>query len=157
MEKTEMLHELCKELMKELETVNEKISRAGGMSAGDLETVDKLTHAIKSLKTTIAMMEADDDGGYSGRYMMPRYYGGMSYADGRSDGRGGSRSYNDGRSYARGRMNAQRDSMGRYSRGDGYSYADGMEEMLGELEDMLPELSGDKRSKAQRLIDELRR
>ena len=67
--------------------------------------IDALTHAIKSIKTTMAMMEADSD---------------HSYARGRG-------------SYARGR-NARRDSMGRYSREQGYSMAnDGMIMELREL------------------------
>ena len=153
-EKTEMLHELCSTLMEELEDVNKKIDKAGGMSAGDLETVDKLTHALKSVKTTIAMMEADEDG-YSGGYM-PRWYP-YSYADGMGGNMGG------GKSYARGRgSNAKRDSMGRYSsrgysRNDGYSYADSMDSLLTEMREMLPGLSDEKRRKAEQLMDELRR
>ena len=135
-EKLKTLHELCETISKELEDVNEKIRRGGGMSAGDLETVDKLTHALKSIKTTIAMMEAED--GYSGNYPMTRYY------------------YNDGRSYARGRTNARRDSMGRYSRNNGYSYADGMDELLDEMQEMIPGLSEEKRRKAEQLMNELR-
>ena len=163
--KIETLHKLCGALMEELEDYAKKIEKSDGMNAGDLEAVDKLSHALKSVKTTIAMMEADSgENGYSGRYMprMGAYYGpgGMSYAD---DGRGnrggssnrGSGSY-EGRSYAR---NQSRDSMGRYSREGysqaGYSYADGMEELLGEMRDMLPGLSEEKRRKAERLIAEL--
>ena len=49
------LHETCETLSRELGEANEKIKRAGGkLSAGDLEYIDKLTHAIKSVKTTIA-------------------------------------------------------------------------------------------------------
>lgn len=136
-EKIRMMHELCNTLTDELEELNEKIRKAGGMSAGDLETVDKLAHSIKSLKTTIAMMEAD--GGYSGGYMphMGTYTDnrGMSYR---------------GRSYA-----TKRDSMGRYSR-RGYSYADGMDELIDEMEQMLPGLSDEKRRKAETLMRELR-
>lgn len=72
---------------------------------GELEYLDKLTHAIKCVKTTVAMLEAQEGGdGYSQRY-----------------------SYDEGSSYARGRRNAPRDSMGRYSGDDGssYGYIDG--------------------------------
>lgn len=131
MDKTEILHELCEALMEELETIAEKI-RKGGMSAGDLETVDKLSHALKSIKTTIAMMEADE--GYSGEYR-PRY---GTYHDPRNN-----------MSYAR-----KRDSMGRYSR-RGYSYADNMDGLLDEMREMLPELPDEKRRKAEKLMDEL--
>lgn len=131
MDKTEILHELCEALMEELETIAEKI-RKGGMSAGDLETVDKLSHALKSIKTTIAMMEADE--GYSGEYR-PRY---GTYHDPRNN-----------MSYAR-----KRDSMGRYSR-RGYSYADNMDGLLDEMREMLPDLPDEKRRKAEKLMDEL--
>ena len=131
MDKTEILHELCEALMEELETIAEKI-RKGGMSAGDLETVDMLSHALKSIKTTIAMMEADE--GYSGEYR-PRY---GTYHDPRNN-----------MSYAR-----KRDSMGRYSR-RGYSYADNMDGLLDEMREMLPELPDEKRRKAEKLMDEL--
>ena len=84
------LHELCETLSAEIAEYNDKIRAAGGkMSAGDLETLDKLTHALKSVKSVIAM--ADD--GYSSRYP----YDGGVYR---------------GRSYAR------RDMRGRYSRND---------------------------------------
>lgn len=117
------LHETCETLSRELGEANEKIKRAGGkMSSGDLEYLDRLTHAIKSVKTTIAMMEAED-GGESG-YYMPMY--GRSY-NGRSYGRGDS--------YAR-----HRDSMGRYtSRRGGMSYDDGMVEELRDLMDRAPD------------------
>ena len=134
MDEIRMLHELCGALFEQLKPVKEKIVK-GGMSTGDLEAVDKMTHAIKSIKTITAMMEAEDEG-YSDAYM-PR----MSY-----EGRGG-RSYNDGRSYegrsyARGRQ--RRDSMGRYS---GYSYD------TEELRDMLHDLPEHERKK---LLDEVR-
>lgn len=78
-------------LMKELE----KYSKKGELSAGSLEIIDKLTHAIKSIDTIMAM----EDSGYSNE-------SGYSYARGRGVG-------------------ARRDSTGRYSRRDGMSYEDG--------------------------------
>lgn len=120
--KTEMLRSLCEALTAELEEYSKKIEKADKMSAGDLEAVDKLSHALKSIKTTIAMMEAD--GGYSERYVprMGAYYG------------------PGGMSYARGRTNARRDSMGRYSREGGYSYAtDGVMDEMRNLAAQLPE------------------
>lgn len=102
----EDLEEMCEVLAEELNKTNDKLEKSGGqISAGDIEYIDKLTHGIKSIKTTIAMMESDSD---------------HSYARGRG-------------SYARGR-NARRDSMGRYSREQGYSMAnDGMVMELREL------------------------
>lgn len=68
------LNELCDVLGDELVEVNDKL-RGGKMSAGDLDYVDKLTHAIKSIKTTIAM-EGSDYSGDDGRYMYGRSYRG---------------------------------------------------------------------------------
>lgn len=132
--KLETLHKLCEALMEELEDYSKKIEKSDGMSAGDLEAVDKLTHALKSVKTTIAMMEASEDGnsyrgGNSNR-------GGMSYARG---GRGG-RSNNP---------------MGRnqYSRDGGYSYAGDFQSALQEAMNAAPD--DHIREKLQRIMDEI--
>lgn len=144
------LHEMCEVLSRELGEANEKVRKNGGkLSGSDLEYIDRLTHAIKSIKTTITMMEAEEDGGYSGR-MMP-YYGRMSYADGDNEN-GMSMT---GRSYARGR-GARRDSMGRYSRG-GYSYADNMDALLDEMRGMMGDLPEEKRREVQRFVDKMDR
>lgn len=83
---------LCDEL--------DEITKKGELSAGSLDTVDKLTHSIKSIDTIMAMNENYSEDGYS---------------------MNGYNSYNDNNSYARGRgRNARRDSMGRYT-SDGYS------------------------------------
>ncbi len=146
-EKLNTLYDLCEVISRELEDVNQKIrSAGGGMSAGVLELVDKLTHALKSIKTTIAMMESE---GYSNR-AYPMAYRGRSYR-GRSyesDGYGGM-------SNARGRVN---NPMGRnqYSR-DGYSYAESMDELLEDMRGMMHTLPEDKRRTAERLVDELSR
>lgn len=144
----ENLYELCETVEDELKKSNEKIRKAGGeLTSGDVDYLDKLTHMLKSIKTTVAMLEYDNDG-YSNRYD-----GGMSYArDGRSGNRGGNR----GNSYARGRTgNVRRDSMGRYSRDGGYSYADGMEELLGEMRDMMGDMPADKQREIQRFIQKM--
>lgn len=170
--KIEMLHKLCEALTEELEEYSKKIEKADKMSAGDLEAVDKLSHALKSIKTTIAMMEADGgEDGYSGRYMP--YWGGMSYEGGMSNagGRGGNQggnrgggrggnsnaggnSYEGGSSYARGR-NARRDSMGRYSREGGYSYADEMEDAKEEIREAAMKLPDEHRRKIERALESL--
>ena len=94
------LHEMCETISNEIAEANDKIRSAGGkLSGSDLDYVDKLTHALKSIKTTIAMMESE--GSYDG-----------SYNDGMS-GTYGSRMYYPRGSYAR-----RRNSMGRYSRDD---------------------------------------
>ena len=110
------MHELLKlkeMLCDELKEYGEK----GDLTAGTLDVVDKLSHAIKNLDKII---EAYDDGEYSGR-MMPRYY----YDEGRG--------YADGRSYNRNeRSYARRDSRGRSSR-DGI--ADKLRELMNDAPD----------------------
>lgn len=134
-EKTEMLHELCDTISRELEEANEKIRKAGGtLSAGDVDYIDKLTHTLKSIKTTIAMIEAEEDGGYSGQYM-PHY--GRSYT---------------GTSYSRGRY-ARRDSMGRYA---GRMYMDD-DSMLSELHELMDKAPDDRtRRKLENFINEMK-
>jgi len=83
------LHKLKDMLCKELEKYGSK----NELTAGTLDVVDKLTHAIKNLDKII---DHDDEGEYSGEYsgrMFPPYY------------------YGENRSYA-----PRRDARGRYSR-----------------------------------------
>ena len=96
----EMLYELCEIITRDLEKSVDKIRKAGGeLSAGDVDYINKLTHSLKSVKTTIAMEEAENgysregsryDGSYRG------YHGGMSRDEG-SYGRGsGAKRYANG-------------------------------------------------------------
>ena len=122
---------LCDEL--------DEIARKPEMSAGDLETVHKLTDTIKNLDK-IEMLE---DGGYS------------RDGDWEMEGRG---SYERGASY-RGR---KRDSMGRYSR-DGrygpttrmYSRAEAKDDMMAKLEDMMGSASEQERAILRQAMDKL--
>lgn len=91
---------LCEEL--------DKFGSKGELTAGSLETIDKLTHSIKSIDTIMAM----DEAGYSNDYMPS--YGDRSYAMQRRDSRG---------RYSR---NSYRDSRG-------YSYDDGIVEQLEDI------------------------
>ena len=160
------LHEMCETLGRALKKANEKIRTSGGeLSASDVDYVNKLTHAMKSIKTTIAMMEAeemDDGGSYGdGSYRMGYSRDGGSYRDGGPYDGG---SY-DSRSYARGRgRNARRDSMGRYSsrgysRDDGYSRDGGYSghgEMVDELRSLMQDAPDEQtRQEFQRLIQKM--
>lgn len=144
MDYTKELHELCETISSAITEANEKIRAAGGkLTAGDVDYVDKLTHAMKSVKAVIGMMDEEGEGysGNDGGYRAP--YDGRSY-------RG---SYNGG-SYARGRMNARRDSMGRYSGERGYS-RDGLAD---ELRELMQEAPDERiRQEFQRLIEKLER
>lgn len=82
-EKLNTLYDLCEVVNDELKEAVDKIHQSGGkLSAGDIDYIDKLTHTMKSIKTTIAMMESED-GGYSRegtmQYPMPRSMRGRSY------------------------------------------------------------------------------
>ena len=130
------IYQLKEMLMDELKEFGKK----GELTAGSLETVDKLSHSIKNLCKIIEDMEMDGEysttGDISGNY---RY----------SDTRG----YRGG-SYARGRgRNARRDSMGRYS-SEGYSRA--AEDMIAQLRDMVEEAPDEQtRMEIQKLMKKL--
>lgn len=56
------LKAICKVLSADLSRVVDKLEGAGNViSSADLDYVDKLTHAIKSVKTTMAMMSATNE------------------------------------------------------------------------------------------------
>ena len=151
------LYDLCEFLNRDLKAMNEKIRNAGGkLNSEMLGYVDKLTHAIKSVKTSIAMIEEKD--GYSNR--------GASYAHGDRTGRvhwnDGSVSYGDmdGNSYARGRgSNAKRDSMGRYSSDNygGYSRTDAKQDMIEKLDELMNNADPNMRGEFQTFINKLER
>lgn len=122
-------HELKDMLCEELD----EITRKGELTAGSLDTVDKLTHSIKSLETIIAMNEGESE-------YYP-YMGSRAYQGG---GNGGGTSNRNGRS------NARRGRGGRYSR------ADARAEMIDDLRDMMQDAPDDHtRQKFQRFISEL--
>lgn len=130
----ELLHEQLGDLVRKVKN--------NGMSTGDLEKLDKLTHSLKSVKGTMQMEKADEEG-YSGMYPY------MGYGRGSYD-RGGSYG-SDGGSYARGR-GQRRDSMGRYSSENGYSRSD-LTDKLRELMSMAPDEQAKK--KIHRLIEDM--
>lgn len=142
---TKDMHGICEKLTEEISEMNKKMDKNGGkMSAGDLEALDKLTHALKSVKTTLAMEEYDDD--RSGDYM------GGSYE--RGGNRGGS--YERGGSYARGRGRyAKRDSMGRYSSEYGYSRDEAMDDMAEDIRAAMPTMPEPLRKEAERFLMKL--
>lgn len=132
------MHDLKDLLCAELEDYAENGKKSGKMSMGDLDSIHKLTDTVKNI-LKIDMLE--NETGYSeyGAYMGEGRIYGTSY-----DG------YDRGTSYARGRGRyAKRDSMGRYSRDDGYmrrdgrgmrdgySREDGKAYMMEQLEDMM--------------------
>ena len=110
------LEELRDMLMAEIEKCTDK-----GISAGSLDVIDKLTHAVKSIDTIIAMEEA----GYSND--------GYSYARGR---RGNVRRDSMGRYSSRYDDGHYRGNSYRYSRDDAkHDLADELREMAMNTDD----------------------
>lgn len=134
------LYELKEKLMKEL---NGYASQE--MSAGSLEVIDKLSHAIKNI---CKIIEAAEEEEYSGRGNYSR--------ENRNYSRTGRYAYEGGQggSYARGR-NARRDSMGRYSREGGYSRTGEMDELVEDIRGMMQDLPQGLQQDAQRFIQKL--
>ena len=149
-------------LCAELEDYAEKGQKANKMSAGDLEAIHKLTDTVKNIMKIDVLKE---EAGYSedGTYMGEGRIYGTSYDDGTHR--------EGGYSYARGRRYARRDSMGRYSRDDGMSYArdgrgmrggysrdDGKHYMMEQLEEMMEEAEKPAEKEAlRRCMDALKR
>lgn len=103
----------------------DKIADQGELTAGSLETIGKLLDAVKDISEINAM----DDYGYSQRgYGRPMYY---------------DESYNNGGSSYRGR--SMRGGMSRRGR---YSYDDGRDYMIDQLEQMMEQAGTEKERQA---------
>lgn len=153
------MHDLKDLLCAELEDYAEKGKKSGKMSMGDLESIHKLTDTVKNI-LKIDMLEGESGYSEDGAYMGEGRIYGTSY-----DG------YDRGTSYARGRGRyAKRDSMGRYSRDDGYmrrdgrgvrdgySRDDGKEYMMEQLEEMMEQAQKPAEKEAlRRCMDALKR
>lgn len=135
---TKEMHSICEKLTDEISEMNKKIDKNGGkMSAGDLEALDKLTHALKSVKTTLAMEEHKGD--YSNGY----------------NPRTGTYVMNDGRSYGDESYARRRDSMGRYTSEDGYSRAEAMEDMAKDIRKTMPHMPEELKQEARHFLSKL--
>lgn len=143
------IYELRDMLCKELEAYGER----DDLTTSTLEVIDKLAHAIKNIDKIIEA-EGEMEEGYSSR----NSYDGMgswAYAGGGGGGGSSRRSsrYSGRSSYAR-----RRDSMGRYSSRRGYSRADGAQDMVMELRELINEAQDPQiRGRIEQLIGELER
>jgi hypothetical protein len=126
------LYELKDMLCKELEKYGSKSE----LTAGSLDVVDKLAHAVKNIDKILES--------YDGEYSNAR--GGRSYA--RGGNQGGRSNAMMGGSYAQ-----RRDSRGRYSREAGYSMAG--DEMAMELRELMADAPNEIRMDIQRIIDKV--
>lgn len=145
------MHKIKEMLMKELYEYEDKAKKSSGkLSAGDLETIHKLTDTVKNIDK---IEKLEDSDGYSGDTdfmgegrMYGTSYRSNDYMYNSNGGQGGS-------SYARGRgRNARRDSRGRYSR-DGYSQGGAKESLIEKLEEAMDEAENEQdREKIRRVI-----
>ena len=145
-------YELKEMLMEEVK----KITKEGKLTAGSLDTIDKLLNSIKNACKIIMYDEYSDEGEYSQEdgYSNARGRGRNARRDsmGRYSSDGGySResgySNDGGNSYARGRSGRD------YSRRGGYSYHDDKEEKVEMLRGMMQEVSTDEeRRTLQKII-----
>ena len=139
-------------------------ARSPKLSVEDVMVVKALSSAADHLCNIVMAAEEEEEmysmrgqGGGS-RYSREGGQGGNRYSREGGDrySREGGRYAREGYSYARGRRgNVRRDSMGRYSRRDGYSRADGMEELLEEIQGMMGELPQNLQQDAQRFVQKL--
>lgn len=156
------MHDLKDLLCAELEDYAENGKKSGKMSMGDLDSIHKLTDTVKNI-LKIDMLEGESGYSEDGAYMGEGRIYGTSYDGGmRRD---------VGYSYARGRGRyAKRDSMGRYSRDDGYmrrdvrgmrdgySRDDGKAYMMEQLEDMMEDAEKPSEKEAlRRCMEALKR
>ena len=131
------LYELKEMLCKELKQYGSK----GEMTAGTLDVVDKLTHAIKNLDKIIEVYEEE---GYSEYYpMYPMADGGNSYRRQRRDSMGRYARYNG---WGGGNSNASRYPNRNYSRND-------LVDKIRQLMDNAPDDS--TRQDIQRMVERL--
>lgn len=133
------LEDLCEIVSDKISEANKKMMQGGDLTGGDVEYLDKLTHMLKSIKTTMAMMDAES-GEYSGN---DRY----SYDNGRNNGGMSGRRYYSG---ARGR--SQR--TGRYVSRMGRRSGD--DQMVSELRELMEDAPDEKtRAEFQKFISKI--
>lgn len=149
--KLEMLYGLCEIVTKRLEECWRTLEGTEEMTVLDIDLVDKLTHTLKCIKTSIAMIEEEEEGGSSRAYAREgsnrsRAYEG-SMRSRAYEGSNRSRAYEGGYSERRGRS----PRTGRYvSRESGYSGHDGIEDIMMDVQDM-------SESERRKLKEELER
>ena len=167
-----MYEDLCEMLEDELNDIVKKRE----VTQENLDWIDKLSHSIKSIKTTVAMIKAEEEGygnsfnsydrGYStargGSYDYSRgsYEDGMSNRDSYDYNRDYSRDYSRDGSYdgSYARRGRDGDGDGRYNESRGrYSRDTSKDQMIQKLEHMMNDTM-DKQDKQaiQNLIHQMR-
>ena len=128
---------------KEMEDLEKKIEKNGGLNPSEMQYLDTLAHTKKNL---LKAEEMGEDDGHSYRGTYDGSYRGGSYRRSYAEPM-----YADDERTERSRYSMRRDRMGRYSREDGYSRADS-EEIIEELRGMMGDLPANKQRELQQLI-----
>lgn len=127
------LYELKDKLMKELEEYGNQ-----ELSAGSLEVVDKLSHAIKNICKIIEAYKMEEDE-YS-----------MNMGEGSNYSRRNSYGYSRNDGYSR-----EGGNRSRYSRTGGYSRGDGVAELVESVRGMMHELPQNLQIDAKKFVTKL--
>ncbi len=137
------MHKLMSYVCSEVDELESKIAKDGGLTKADMQYLDVLMHTKKDMLACEQM-----DSKYSNDDGMSRASYRSSYDDGYSR--------EDRASFARGRMNAPRDSMGRYSGASGYSRHGDEDrkviEVLDDLRGIVRDLPNDAKYEVERII-----
>lgn len=67
-----MFESICEAIHKEMDMLEDKYSKGTQLSGQDLEHIDKMAHALKSLKTYEAMLGNSEYSGHEGSYARGR-------------------------------------------------------------------------------------
>lgn len=136
------MHKIMEYVCKEMEDLEKKIEKNGGLNPSDMQYLDTLAHTKKNLLKAEEMSEGSYRGSYRGSYDDRMSYAEPMYAD-------------DERT-ERSRYSTRRDRMGRYSREDGYSRAD-ESELIDELRSMMSDLPPHKQREVDKLLKKYER
>lgn len=135
------MDKLCRYVDRELEEYENKVANGGKLSRTEIEDGKNLAKFKMALLTNEAM----ENEGYSGDW------DGIAYEGGRMMSR------RNGMSGARGRMNAKRDSRGRFSSEGDYSRAEAKEEFMERVYELIDEAPDEHtRKKAERFASEIK-
>lgn len=134
----ELLEKYCERIEKELGDLYKNIEKSDTMPPATLEVMDKLLHSMKSVKTTLAMLEyGNEDDGYSGKYYSAPIYE---------------------RRYSQNGYSGRDDYSGRRMMNKGYSRDSEKHDMIRKLEDMMARVRSDEEAMAiQDTLDVLNR
>ena len=82
-----MFEAICEAIHKEMDALEEKYEHGADMNAQDLEHIDRMAHALKSLATYEAMKSRSEYDGYArGRSRTAGRYASRDGYDSRDDG-----------------------------------------------------------------------